>query len=258
MKNTSLKNKARNISRKAMLGILCAGSLGLGSGCASVKYGSSKSGYGLVKIVDGTARVVTGASLGEKAGVYSSNPQDANYKAPEVYTGKENDISDRIGYTIMTPVRVIRQVGEGVSNVAEGIYIAGPGQLVPNNKAGIVVNELISPENREGIPMVSKGLDYAEEKVGHVNTDSPRKKQLEERLDTTEEKITGALPLVHPLGDYSLPWYRRIARSIGNGVYYVLFSLAGGKASGGNGGIGGGNGAGGISGGNGAGGAGGL
>jgi len=225
------KDKARAYTNRLMAGLALATSLATSYGCATVKHDTSKFGYNLVKVVDGGARFGTGASVGEKAGIYSSDINAPNYKAPEVYTG--NSAGDRIGYIAMTPVLAIRQIGSGVGGMAESVYDVALGQFIPkNNNAGIVVDEILNPDKREGIPIIARGLNYSEENIGHVETADPSREQLKSRLDSRLEIATGSVPIVHPLGDETLPWYQRIARSIGNGVYYALFSLAGGSSSG--------------------------
>ncbi len=227
------KDRAIVYANRIMAGLVLGTSLATGYGCATVKHDASRFGYNLVKVVDGGARFGTGASVGEKAGIYSSDPNAPNYKASETYTG--NNIRDRIGYTLMTPVLAARQIRSGIGGMAGSFYDVALGQFIPkNNNLGIVADELTNPEKREGVPIISRGLDYAEEKVGHVNVDSSKKSQLEERLNTPGEKISGSLPLIHPLGDNSLSWLQRITRPFGNALYWGLSWLAGGKIDSGN------------------------
>lgn len=230
--NTSRKSRTKKFAGNSVRTGVALGCFLL-SGCTGFRHGLCKSGYGVVKTIDGVARIGTGASVCEKLGIYSENLQEPNYKSPEFYTGES--AGSRIGYTLMVPVRAVRQGLEGIGNIAEGIYESTVGQILPQNNTGVMIDEVLNPEKREGIPMVNRGLDYLEEKVGSIEVQEPAKEELKLRLDTTPEKITGIIPVAHPLGDESLSWKQRIPRTIGNGLYYLLFLFTGGNADSGQG-----------------------
>lgn len=226
--------------KKTLTGILLSGALFCG-GCSSLQ----KSGYGIIKTIDGAARIVTGASVGEKMGIYSDNPNDSNYKAKEVYTGK--GVGDRIKYIVTSPIGAIDQTLEGVGNIFGGIHGATIGQIPqfhqsPLEETSYGTKRITNPETKHGLitPTIKYGINEIRE-FGSVEKQSIENDQLKERFEgsTLGEKLLGTVPILNHFGDCSKSGKDRTYDAIGEALFLAPSVISGGSGSG-SGGSGGG------------------
>lgn len=248
MKNTSIKNRARVYANRVMAGLALITSL-LTPGCIGVRYNISRSGCGIVKTADGVARFGTNVSVGDKLGFYSDNPEDANYKDEEIYTGK--GFGDRVKNIATAPIGALEQTLDGVGDIFGGIYGATIGQIPEGYHP---IKQISNPETKYG-PIMTPTIQYSLDnlmKFGCVEKKGLSEENLEKRFKGKgfDSSFVGLLPLLNHFGDESKPVKDRYYDAIGE-VLFIIPSLIGGNSGGVGGsssGIGGGNGAGGVGG----------
>ncbi len=247
MEKTSPSSPKKNIAISLLAGVALAAT----ASCTSLQRTSLKrSGSGLIKIPDGIGMLASGDSLADRAGFYSTNRNDPNYRAPEIYTGK--GFGDRTLYTITVPVRAARLVGEGLHDVVGGVYGATVEPIIDSARGTKLesvadgIYDATNPDDLRGImvPTLQYGLNNLEEKIGNVQTNSESRDRLEERMKTTSGVLVGSIPGLNHLGDNDVvpvSFWRKALR-IPKELIYFIFSLGGSSSGAGNGGVGSGGG----------------